>query len=84
LDDNELPLERLSKSSAPKQLPEIKLGSRTHTFRFDNLVFCHTPAETPFITIIDICLDHLKGAGITYIEKLFNKTPEIAKQEIYH
>ena len=44
-------------------LPKININNKEHAFTFNNIVHCKTSGNIPFITIVDICLDHAVGVA---------------------
>lgn len=65
-------------------LPTIMINGTIKNFTFDNIVRCKTPSGTPFLTAVDICLDHLYGVAKNNYQKLAKKEPSILKQPISH
>lgn len=68
----------------PNPMPKIIISGVAKEYTFDNIVHCKTPGGTPFLTAIDICLDHAYGVAKNNYKHLVKKTPAIIKQPISH
>lgn len=79
---NTLPVLDKSKPSSP--MPQIMVNGTPKEFTFNNVIPCKTPGGTPFITAIDICLDHAYGVAKKNYTALAKKDPAILKQPISH
>ncbi|OEH46989.1 hypothetical protein lpari_02037 [Legionella parisiensis] len=49
--------------NAPKTMPQIVVNGTARELTFNNIVPCKTPGGTPFLTAVDICLDHKHGVA---------------------
>ncbi|MFT4059545.1 MAG: hypothetical protein QM652_08365 [Legionella sp.] len=65
-------------------MPQIKIDGIFHTFTFNNVLPCKTPEGEPFLTAIDICLDHSYGVARLHVEELVKSSPAIISQSISH
>lgn len=73
-------LDNKSKSSTP--MPQITINGVAKDFSFNNIVMCKTPGGTPFVTAIDICLDHAFGVAKNNYNDLAKKNPDILSQPV--
>ncbi len=44
-------------------MPKIRVNGTVTAFSFNNIISCKTPGGTPFVTAVDICLDHTYGVA---------------------
>ena len=65
-------------------MPTIKVNGEFQEFTFNNVVRCKTPGGAPFITVVDICLDHRYGVGKTNLAKLLTENPGLGSLPISH
>ncbi|MBI2785166.1 MAG: hypothetical protein HYX60_02190 [Legionella longbeachae] len=83
-EENTVTLSVLDKSNASPSMPKIIVDQVVRQFTFNNIIPCKTPGGTPFLTAVDICLDHKKGVAKTNIKALANKKPAMLRQPISH
>ncbi|MBL7479429.1 hypothetical protein [Legionella bononiensis] len=81
-DINTLPVLDKSKPSSP--MPRIMINGMAKEFTFNNIVHSKTPGGSPFVTAIDICLDHARGVAKSNYAALVKKKPELLRQPISH
>lgn len=62
-DGSILPVLNIDTHKPPLPMPKISVNKVSSDFSFNNLVPCKTPGGTPFITAVDICLDHYYGVA---------------------
>ena len=77
-------LNMLDKTNINWVLPSISVDGVDRNFTFNNIVHCQTPSGTPFITAVDVCLDHKQGVAKANIDTLANTNPDILHQPISH
>lgn len=63
-------------------LPSINVNGMVKEFTFYNLIRCQSPNGTPFLTAVDICLDHDYGVAKTNVEALCSSYPDMLNQYI--
>lgn len=71
------------KRNANLPLPEIKLNGVSQLFTFDPLIRCTTPRGNPFLTIIEVCLDHYEGVARSHID-MMQSTGDLMTQSVSH
>ncbi len=79
-----LTLPVLDKKSPSKPMPKIKINGIVNEFTFNNIVQCKTPGDTPFLTAIDVCLDHAYGDAKQNYDALAKKDPRLLEQPVSH
>ena len=72
-DFNTLPV--LDKLRSLGSMPQITVNGDIKEFSFNNIVPCKTPGGTPFLTAVDVCLDHRWGIANDNYEELTQKYP---------
>lgn len=65
-------------------MPAILVDGVVREFTFNNIIPCKTPGGTPFLTAVDVCLDHAEGVARSNIETLAEINPAIREQPISH
>lgn len=63
---------RSEPSNPSPSLPKIKISDTEYDFSFNNIVHCKTAGNIPFITAVDVCLDHHQSVGQNNFDKLNN------------
>ncbi|MDR3442522.1 MAG: hypothetical protein P4L65_05845 [Legionella sp.] len=71
-------------STESPQIPQIKVNGVLQSFTFNNVVQCKTAGGEPFLTAVDICLDHSNGVAKANIESLVKEKPDVIDQPISH
>ncbi|MDI1351292.1 MAG: hypothetical protein PSV35_00750 [bacterium] len=66
------------------QIPQIKINGVSQSFTFNNVIPCKTPGGEPFLTAIDICLDHNHGVAKANIDVLVKNKPDMLDLPISH
>jgi hypothetical protein len=80
--DHEVTLRPMDVYSQIKILPEIEIGGEKHSFTFNNIIACRTPGGSPFLTAIDICLDHEHGVALANMQTAVRENPELASRPL--
>jgi hypothetical protein len=65
-------------------MPQIMINGISRNLTFNNVVPCKTPGGTPFITAVDICLDHMYGVAMWNVASLATSYPDMLKQPMSH
>ncbi|KTD31682.1 hypothetical protein Lmor_2558 [Legionella moravica] len=81
-DTNTLPV--LDKTQPDVTMPQIMINGVATEFSFNNIVRCKTPGGSPFLTAVDVCLDHVRGVARSNYFDLVKKNPELTKQPVSH
>jgi hypothetical protein len=81
-DTNTLPV--LDQNHPSPFMPQITINEITKECTFNNIIPCKTPDGTPFITAIDICLDHAYGIAKKNYSTLAKKDRTILNQPVSH
>lgn len=71
-------------TSTHQAMPSITVDGKDIPFQFYNLFECTTPGGLPFLTAVDICLDHYYGVAYHHYGKLIQTHPQISEQFISH
>lgn len=53
----------LSEQSFKSEQLKVNIAGIPHHFTFNNVIQSKTPGGTPFLTAVDICVDHLQGVA---------------------
>lgn len=61
--DQTILLKPLDTRTVQGQLPSIRVKKVNYAFTFNNIISCKTELGTPFLTAVDICIDHLMGVA---------------------
>ncbi len=77
-------LRTFDKKTYNPHMPEIIINETTKKFSFNNIISCKTPGGTPFVTAVDICLDHAYGVAKKNYKAFAKNNPDILKQPISH
>lgn len=65
-------------------MPQIIIDGKSIHFTFNNIVPCKTTGGSPFLTVVDICLDHHYGLGKKNYNALLEKKPQLSTQPVSH
>jgi hypothetical protein len=68
-------LDVLDKMNSNALMPQIKVNGREHSLSFNNIIECKTPGGTPFVTAIDVCLDHRREVARQNFDTLSKSKP---------
>jgi hypothetical protein len=76
----------LDKRTAPISLPmpKIMIDGTSRDLTFNNVIPCKTPGGTPFLTTVDICLDHTQGVAKGNYKALVKDQSDILNQPVSH
>jgi len=64
--------------------PAITINNTPQPFTFNNIVDCMTPAGHPFLTAVDICLDHGYGVAKKNLEQRITDDPSASMLPVSH
>ncbi|WP_218814540.1 hypothetical protein [Rickettsiella endosymbiont of Dermanyssus gallinae] len=71
-------------SEGAGHVSKIDIDGKPSFFTFNNVIACKTPGTEPFLTAVDICLDHARGVAKINMERLLRENPSAASQPISH
>lgn len=60
----------------------ITIDDQIRALQLEPMIPCTTEGATPFLTLIDICLDHFNGVSKKYLSRESEHNPEITEQPI--
>ena len=72
------PWDKFSESPASS----ITVDDQIREFQLVSFVQCVTAGATPFLTVVDICLDHYRGTSIKYLTEKIEEVPQLVEQPI--
>lgn len=70
--------------STQPTLPQITVDGAKKSFTFNNVIPCKTPGGTEFLTVVDICLDHGNGVGLSNYENQFKQDINCSRKPVNH
>ena len=72
----------LEKRNYTNNSQSITLRGNTYSLSLDNIVHCITPGGEPFLTTVDICIDHLRDISRQNLSTITKSQPEKLRQPI--
>jgi len=81
---NVLETRNFSEQSFKSDLLKLNVAGTPHKFTFNNIIQSKTPGGTPFLTAVDICVDHTQGVAKKNIGAYLRNHPEVGSYPTSH
>jgi hypothetical protein len=65
-------------------LPTIHIGKSQKEFSFNNIILSRTPGGVPFISAVEICLDHLYEVAKKNYQQFLQTNPSLSSLPVSH